>query len=77
MEKLSFSLKLFSGNFYGQSFFKTVWGPYNTYKTERNKVVSELRKSKYYYEKDLAARIKTANKLFWIHVWAKTKTKLT
>ena len=27
MEKLSFSLKLFSGNFYGQSFVKTVRGP--------------------------------------------------
>ena len=39
---------------------------------ESNKVVSELRKSKYYYEKDLAARIKT-DKLFWSHVRAKTK----
>ena len=27
MEKLSFSLKLFSGHFYGQSFIKTVQGP--------------------------------------------------
>ena len=27
MEKLSFSLKLFSGDFYGQSFIKTVRGP--------------------------------------------------
>ena len=27
MEKLSFSLKLFSGHFYGQSFIKTVRGP--------------------------------------------------
>ena len=26
-EKISFSLKLFSGNFYGQSFIKTVRGP--------------------------------------------------
>ena len=50
---------------------------YSAYKTERNKVVSELRKSKYYYEKDLAARIKTDNKLFWSHVRAKTKTKST
>ena len=30
-----------------------------------------------YYEKDLAARIKTDNKLFWSHVRAKTKTKST
>ena len=28
MEKLSFSLKLVSGHFYGQSFIKTVRGPY-------------------------------------------------
>ena len=27
MEKISFSLKLFSGHFYGQSFIKTVRGP--------------------------------------------------
>ena len=27
MEKLSFSMKLFSGHFYGQSFIKTVRGP--------------------------------------------------
>ena len=28
IEKLSFSLKLFSGDFYGQSFIKTVRGPF-------------------------------------------------
>ena len=27
MEKISFSLKLFSGHFYGQFFIKTVRGP--------------------------------------------------
>ena len=27
IEKISFSLKLFSGHFYGQSFMKTVRGP--------------------------------------------------
>ena len=27
IEKLSFSLELFSGHFYGQSFIKTVRGP--------------------------------------------------
>ena len=34
MEKLLFSLKLFSGHFYGQSFIETVRGPFdlvNTY----------------------------------------------
>ena len=29
MEKLSFSLKLLSGDFYGQSFIKTVRGPFH------------------------------------------------
>ena len=29
IEKISFSLKLFSGHFYGQSFIKTVRGPSN------------------------------------------------
>ena len=28
MERLSFSLKLFSGHIYGQSFIKTVGGPF-------------------------------------------------
>ena len=28
-KKISFSLKLFSGHFYGQSFIKTVRGPYD------------------------------------------------
>ena len=28
IEKISFSMKLFSGHFYGQSFIKTVRGPY-------------------------------------------------
>ena len=33
IEKISFSLKLFSGHFYGQSFIKTVQGPLGpTYK---------------------------------------------
>ena len=31
METLSFSLKLFSGHFYGQSFIKTVRGPLLNY----------------------------------------------
>ena len=29
IEKISFSLKFFSGDFYGQSFIKTVPGPFN------------------------------------------------
>ena len=31
IEKISFSLKLFSGHFYGQSFIKTVQGPLRRY----------------------------------------------
>ena len=50
---------------------------FSSYKVERNKVVTELKKSKYHYEKDLATRIKTDNKLFWSHVRAKTNTKST
>ena len=35
MEKLSFSMKLFSGHFYGHSFIKTVRGPLGI---QRNRV---------------------------------------
>ena len=31
IEKISFSLKLFSGHFYGQSFIKTVRGPLSSW----------------------------------------------
>ena len=37
IEKISFSLKLFSGHFYGQSFIKTVRGP-----LINSKLISEL-----------------------------------
>ena len=30
IEKISFSFKLFSGHFYGQSFIKTVRGPFHS-----------------------------------------------
>ena len=45
------------------------------YKVARNNVSTELRRSKYNNEKDLAAKIKTENKLFWSYVRSKTKTK--
>ena len=48
---------------------------YAQYKIARNLVISELRKAKYDYEKDLAAKIKTNNKLFWGYVRSKLKTK--
>lgn len=48
---------------------------YDKYKNSRNIVTSELRKAKYMYEKDLTAKIKTDNKLFWGYVRSKTKTK--
>ena len=35
----------------------------------------ELRKAKYYHEKDLAAKIKINSKLFWGYVKSKLKTK--
>ncbi len=50
---------------------------FDHYKTARNKVTAELKKSKFIYEKSLAENIKTNNKLFWKHVRSKTKTKGT
>ena len=50
-------------------------GNYYQYKIARNKVISELRKAKYYHEKNLAAKIKTDSKLFWAYVRSKLKTK--
>ena len=48
---------------------------FNQYKIARNAVTLELRSAKYAYEKDLAARIKTDNKLFWNYVSKNSKTK--
>ena len=48
---------------------------YTQYKAARNEVITELRRSKYDYEKDLATRIKTDNKRFWSYVRSKIKTK--
>ena len=48
---------------------------YDQYKKARNLVISELRKAKYYHEKDLATKIKTNSKLFWGYVRSKLKTK--
>ena len=45
------------------------------HKIARNNVITELRISKYNYENDLAAKIKTDNKLFWSYVRSKMKTK--
>ena len=36
IEKISFSLKLFSGHFYGQSFIKTVRGPLLSAEKQQN-----------------------------------------
>ena len=52
------------------------WGHnYDQYKKARNLVISELRKAKYYHEKDLATKIKTNSKLFWGYMRSKLKTK--
>ena len=48
---------------------------YDIYKSARNKAKAELGKAKYEYERDLASKIKTDNKLFWSYVRPKTKTK--
>ena len=44
-------------------------------KAARNTVKSDLRKEKYNFEKDLASKIKTENKLFWSYVRSKMKTR--
>ena len=41
---------------------------FNNYKSARNRVTLELCNAKYAYDKNLAARIKTDNKLFWNYV---------
>ena len=48
---------------------------YEIYKDARNKVITEMRRSKYDYEKNLATKIKTGSKLFWSYVRSKLKTK--
>lgn len=48
---------------------------YEIYKQARNKVITEMRRSKYDYEKNLATKIKTDSKLFWSYVRSKLKTK--
>ena len=48
---------------------------YEDYKESRNRVITEMRKSKYEYEKNLASKIKTDSKLFWSYVRTKLKTK--
>ena len=45
------------------------------YKNARNKVKTEMRKSKYTYESDLASKIKADPKLFWSYVRSKLKTQ--
>ena len=50
---------------------------YTKYKQARNLVTAELRRGKYNYEKNLAARIKDENKLFWGYVRSKCKAKST
>ena len=48
---------------------------YEIYKDARNRVITEMRRSKYDYEKNLATKIKTDSKLFWSYVRSKLKTK--
>ena len=48
---------------------------YVLYKNARNKVKSEMRKSKYTYESDLASMIKIDTKICWSYVRSKLKTK--
>ena len=45
---------------------------FNNYKIARNMVTAKLRQAQYEYEHNLAAKIKTDNKLFWKYVSSKT-----
>ncbi|MEW8545737.1 MAG: endonuclease/exonuclease/phosphatase family protein, partial [Candidatus Thiodiazotropha sp.] len=49
---------------------------YNEYKTARNNVTYEMRRSKYQYEKNLTEKIRNEPKLFWRYVSDKSKTKV-
>ncbi|MCG8047037.1 MAG: reverse transcriptase domain-containing protein [Candidatus Thiodiazotropha endolucinida] len=57
--------------------YKKTDSAFNNYKAARNKVTLQLRQAKYNYEKSLATKIKTDNKIFWKYVRNKTKTKST
>ena len=48
---------------------------YAKYKVARNIVTNKIRSARYQYEKNLASKIKTDNKIFWNYVRSKTKTK--
>ena len=55
-------------------YFKTD-STFNKYKAARNTVTNKLRAARYSFEKNLASKIKTDNKLFWNYVRSKTRTK--
>ena len=55
IEKMSFSLKLFSGHFYGQSFIKTVRGPFIF-----NKVIIVYIKSDCMYRMKIACTVQVS-----------------
>ncbi|MEW8548552.1 MAG: reverse transcriptase domain-containing protein [Candidatus Thiodiazotropha sp.] len=48
---------------------------YEMYKQSRNRVTTEMRRSKYEYERNLATKIKTDTKLFWSYIRSNLKTK--
>ena len=48
---------------------------FNLYKAARNDVTAKIRTARFNYEKTLASKIKTDNKIFWNYVRTKTKTK--
>ena len=72
---------------YGSNKEKNIQNGKNTYITnqtkttprtkqqEINSVITKLRRSKYNYSKDLAAKIKIGNKLFWSYICSKMKTQ--
>ena len=59
----------------GKYLHNTTNRNYEIYKHARNKVICEMRRSKYDYEKNLATRIKTGSKMFWSYARSRLKTK--
>ena len=48
---------------------------YEISKLSRNRVIAEMRRSKYEFERNLATKIKTDSKLFWSYIRSRLKTK--
>ena len=69
MEKLSFSMKIFSGHFYGQSFIKTVRGPFRLEKLSFSLPVLLLSNSAFSFTTAWTGSEKLSNTLRYDTTW--------